>query len=79
MKGRIAALDAACARVNPVLMLVAAAIALLDLAAALGRLRSRQLCAHAGRLASLPTFPRADITCFFSDREGRRLCENALP
>ena len=30
MKGRIAALDAACARVNPVLALIAAIIALLD-------------------------------------------------
>jgi hypothetical protein len=38
MKGRIATLDAACARVNPVLMLVAAAIALLDLAVAAQRL-----------------------------------------
>ena len=34
MKGRIAALDAACARVNPVLALIAVIIALLDVAVA---------------------------------------------
>ncbi len=37
MKGRIAALDAACARVNPVLALIAVIIALLDVAVAAHR------------------------------------------
>jgi hypothetical protein len=37
MKGRIAALDAACAQVNPVLALIAAIIALLDVAVAAHR------------------------------------------
>jgi hypothetical protein len=37
MKGRIAALDAACARVNPVLAPIAAIIALLDVAVAAHR------------------------------------------
>lgn len=37
MKGRIAALDAACARANPALLLIAAAVALLDLAVAAHR------------------------------------------
>lgn len=38
MRRRAAALDAACARANPVLVLVAAAIALLDLTVAAHRL-----------------------------------------
>ena len=39
---------------------------------ALGRLRSRRLCAHVGRAASLPMFPGADITSpGFAGRDGR--------
>ena len=37
MKGRMAALDAACARVNPVLALIAVIVALLDVAVAAHR------------------------------------------
>jgi hypothetical protein len=41
------------------------------------RTRSRQglLCAHVGRLASLPNSPRADITPFGSSDRGRREAE----
>lgn len=72
MKGRTAALDAACARVNPGLVLVAAAIALLDFAVA-----AQRWAAEHPPAAPIGVVTVAADTCFaapaleLQDRAGR--------
>jgi hypothetical protein len=65
MKGRIAALDAACARINPVLALVAVMIALLDVTVA----AHRWAVVHPGAPA-----PAATVVAIAAER-----CSPVLP